>query len=29
MKMTDSKYYKSFKKQPGYLNNFSGLMLYY
>jgi len=26
MKMTDSKYYKSFKKQPGDLNNFGDLM---
>lgn len=29
MKMTDSKYYKSFKKQPGDLNNFGDLMWYY
>ncbi|SUZ94969.1 uncharacterized protein METZ01_LOCUS47823 [marine metagenome] len=26
MKMTDSKYYKSFKKQPGYLNSFGDLI---
>ena len=29
MKMTDSKYYKSFKKQPGYLNSFGDLIWYY